>query len=129
MKPVARSKLCERITMSHLPVNRRWIAATIIFVQLLFLLASVNADVATISPNDTTTKLFTQARVLYVSSGLFLLGTQMGNGGAPAILSFSGSDSHPTVIFELPHSQQLRQISATYQTNGTALDVYLLNHL
>jgi len=114
--------------MSQLPVNRSWIA-TIIFARLLFLLASVNADTATMSPNDPTPKLFTHARVLYVSSGLFPLGTKMGSGGAPAVLRFSGSDPHPTVIFEFPYNEQLRQISSTYQTDGTALDVYLLNDL
>ena len=129
MKPVAQSKLCERITMSCLPVNPSWIVATIIFARLFFLLPSVCADVATMSPNDSTTKLLAQAHCLYVSSGLLPIGTRMGNAGAPAVLRFSGSDLHPTVTFELPHSQQLRQVSATYQTDGTALNVYLLNDL
>lgn len=76
-----------------------------------------------------SSKLLADARVVYVSSGSALSGARVNSGGGRTFFRFSGSDLHPTVIFELAQSQEIQRVGAAYPTSAAKLDIYLLNEL
>jgi len=131
--------------MRHLPADRCYLVAAIIFARMLLGIPSVHGTEAIETGNDVVpttlsvrpdgtvdldlAKLYAGARVVYVSSGALAFAARMIDGDVRRAFRFSGSDLHPTVVIELAQSQQLHRVSAAYQTRSARLDVYLLNEL
>jgi hypothetical protein len=74
-------------------------------------------------------KLQARARVVYISSGPKALAGRMIDNDPQTVFRFAASDSLPTVIIELAHSERLHRLSAVFQSENARLDFFLLNEL
>ena len=73
--------------------------------------------------------LYASAHVVHVSSGSVTAARRMIDDDPITSFQFAAADPHPTVVVELPETQQLHRVSALYDMRAGRLDVYAMNSL